>query len=372
MLVLSAAVAFLVVATISTILAFTRYGLGFSEGAEVVAFLIRWCAYALWYPFVAWCLTDDESRRAMRYVDAALLVIAGFGVVQSAMLPEFGQLVPWGGVTWEFQGRRLVSTMLDPNFAGCLIVLAMLPRVALLAEGQRIRGTSMAMLVAALLLTASRSAVLALLAGIVVIILSRGVRVQLLRVAGVGVLLLLPFTSLLIDYIGGFGMFTIDASAAQRVVTWHRAIVLILEHPVLGIGFNATRIAQVAHGWPMIGGGDTAFDGGLLFIMVMTGAVGLFFYLRMLWRVYALSRRIWRDAARPAADRAQATATAAATVAVVVDSLFTNSLLLPFVMQVLWMRWAHLTHLRLEPATRVLFVAKPPAATLATATSPSA
>src|SRR5512140_1444662 len=55
--VMSATLAFLVVATISTGLAFARFNLGVIEGAGVAAFLVRWIAYFGWYPFVVWCLT---------------------------------------------------------------------------------------------------------------------------------------------------------------------------------------------------------------------------------------------------------------------------------------------------------------------------
>src|SRR4051794_30423604 len=62
--VMLSAIAFLVVAMVSTSLAFTRYNLGVADGAGVAAFLIRWIAYFGWYPFVVLCLTRDESRDA--------------------------------------------------------------------------------------------------------------------------------------------------------------------------------------------------------------------------------------------------------------------------------------------------------------------
>ena len=59
-------------------------------------------------------------------------------------------------------------------------------------------------------------------------------------------------------------------------------------------------------------------------------------------------------------DRAHATATVAATAAVVVHSLFVNSLLLPFVMQILWVMWGRLAHIRATRRARLgLAVAVP-------------
>ncbi|HEY4137687.1 MAG TPA: hypothetical protein VGN65_04490, partial [Casimicrobiaceae bacterium] len=111
--VMAAAGAFVAAAAISTALAFFRYSVGIPEGAGIIAFLLRWIAYFGWYPFVVWCLTPDESRRAWRDVETALLVFAAFGLVQSAFLPGFAQMIHDGGdlPTWDIQGRRLVSTV---------------------------------------------------------------------------------------------------------------------------------------------------------------------------------------------------------------------------------------------------------------------
>jgi O-antigen ligase len=366
-----AAAAFVGVAALSTALAFPRYGLGVGTGAEVVAFFARWCLYFGWYPFVAWCLTADESQSAVRYVDRALLAIAGFGVFQSLLFPGFGQLVQIGGAPeWEYQGRRLVSTMLDPNFAGAMIVLALLPRLARLAEGERPHPLGLVVLAAALLLTASRSAVLAVAAGLFVIVVARGVRAKLVRVMLVGALLVTPFIPLLISYANSLNKLQLDGSAGQRFVTWKRAWTLFAEHPALGIGFNSTRVAQAARGWQPIGGGDTAFDGGIFFVAVMTGIVGASLYLLMLWQVMRAARRVWNDAELPSAHRAHATGTAAVTVGIVVQSFFTNSLLLPFVMQVLWIMWGRLAHLAAERRRRWALVAALPLVAAAASCAP--
>jgi O-antigen ligase len=346
--VMSGAMAFLAAATVSTLLAFARYNLGIVEGLGVAAFLIRWLAYFGWYPFVVWCLTPDESRDAWRYVERSLLLFAAAGIIQSAFFPGFAQMIHDGGdlPTWDVQGRRLVSSMLDPNFAGILITIALLSRLARVAEGFVESTVVLVVLGTGVLLTVSRSAILALAVGIVVIVAARGLKAPLLRVLGAGALLLLPFLSLILAFAAGFNKLRYDNSAAQRLVPWVRASRLLVEHPWFGVGFNAIKQAQESHGWRAIGGADVSFDGGLIFVAAMTGVVGLFFYLRMLIRVGRGARGAWRDESLPAVDRAHATATAAATAAVVVHSFFVNSLLLPFVMQILWVMWGRLAHIR--------------------------
>ncbi len=349
--VLGAAIMFVAAAAISTGLAIDRYGFSF----EIIAFFARWILYFGWYPFVAWCLTADESRSAVRYVDSALLAICAFGIFQAVFLPEFATRLPQFGDApeWEYQGRRLVSTMLDPNFAGGMAMLALLPRLARVAEGLPERAWTMVVPAAAIVLSASRSSVLAAVVGVGVIVLARGLSRPLVKTLGVGALLLLPVIPAIVAFGTSMNKFSVDASAAQRVVTWKRAFTLFSEHPFLGIGFNATRQAQAAKGWVFIGGGDTAFDGGLLFIMVMTGVIGAALYVLLLGRGVFSARRVWRDASLDGEDRAFATATAASTAALVVHSLFTNTLLLPFVMQVLWVRFGRLAHLATERRRRL-------------------
>jgi len=342
-----AAAAFVVVALISTAMAFSRYSLGATDGLGVLAFLVRWIAYFGWYPFVAWCLTADESRDAWRDVERALFVFCLFGILQSAFLPGFAQMINAGGELkeWDVQGRRLVSTLLDPNFAGLVIVIALLFRLARVAEDEMESGPAMIVLSAGVLLTVSRSAILALIVGLGVLVLARGLRLRLIKLFVAGALLLLPFLSLVIAFAAGFHKLGFDMSAAQRFVPWTRAIRLIAEHPLLGIGFNAIQQAQESHGWRPIGGADVSLDGGLLFVAAMTGLIGVGIYVLMMISIWRASRRAWRDPEVPALDRAHATATAASMAAVVVHSLFVNSLLLPFVMQILWVMWGRLAHI---------------------------
>jgi hypothetical protein len=366
--VMAAAFAFVSAAAVSTLFAFSRYNLGIVEGAGVVAFLVRWFAYFGWYPFIAWCLTPDESRDAWRFIERALLAFAVFGIFQSAFLPGFAQMVHDGGgdlPTWDIQGRRLVSSILDPNFAGILVVIALVFRLSRVAEGVRESALAMTTLAASVLLTVSRSSILALAVALVVIAGVRGLRLRLFRVLVVGAVLVLPFISLLLSFAASFNKLGYDASAAQRLVPWIRAGRLLIEHPWFGVGFNAIKQAQESHGWRAVGGADVSLDGGLLFVAAMTGVIGLWLYVRMLVRVARGARSVWRDGAVHQIDRAHATATVAATAAVVVHSFFVNSLLLPFVMQILWVMWARLAHVRATRRARIGLAVLIPAVVLA-------
>lgn len=345
--------AFLLLAAVSAVLAVLRYSPGISESLGLVAYLVRWVAYFAWYPFVAWCLTSDDAEAAWRNVERAILAFCIFGIFQSAFLPGFAQMLETETRAWDVQGRRLVSTVLDPNFAGIFIVIALLFRLARFSEGERENGIVLATLAAGLLLTLSRSALLGLLVGLAILAVAGGLRLRLVKVFVAGIVLVLPFISLLLSWASGFNKLGVDASAAQRLIPWTRAVLMIRDHPWFGVGFNAITQAQQARGWRPVGGAEGSLDGGLLFVAAMTGIVGLFFYVRILVRVALTARRAWRDPATPPRDRAHATATVASICAVVVHSLFVNSLLLPFVMQILWTMWGRLAHIAAAQRRRV-------------------
>lgn len=333
--------AFIGVAVLSLVQAASLWDLGLGGLLGPAAFLVRWVLYAGWFWLVVVCLDADEARAGVRWIEGALLVIAIFGIVQSATLPGFAQLVPAGGADkgWDVQGRRLVSTLLDPNFAGILIVIALLLELARAAEGSTTRQWKLPVLSAAVLLTLSRSALLGLAAGTMVLVLARGVNRRLAGIVLAGALVLAPFLTILFRFAEGFNKLGLDASAAQRLIPWSRAIIMLRDHPWLGVGFNAVAQAQQAYGWQPIGGADVSLDGGLLFVATMTGITGAVLYVGLLASCVMTCRLVWRQSEDKSA-RALAAGTAASTVAVVVHSFFANSLLLPFVMQVLWVLWA--------------------------------
>lgn len=360
---------FVAVAGISSLLAVPRYSLGGGEALGVIAFLVRWVLYFGWFPLVVACLSDDDVLVMWKRFDLAILVVAAFGLFQFAFLPGFAQMIhsgAEGGLEWDPQGRRIVSTFLDPNFAGIVLCIALLMRLARVGDGIADRQAPLAVLALAILLTVSRSSLLALAAGIAVIVFARGLKVRLLRVFLIGAIAGLPFITLFLAFASSFNKLRVDASAVQRLVPWIRALELMRDHPVFGVGFNAVAWAQRTRGWKMIGGAGVSLDGGLLFVGAMTGLVGLVVFTAILVSVVRRARRVWRDKEMSAEKRAFATGTAAVTVAVVVHSLFVNSLLLPFVMQLLWVLWGGVSVLRRTAVKATRFKGAPIRAAVAT------
>jgi O-antigen ligase len=244
-------------------------------------------------------------------------------------------------VDWDVQGHRLVSTLLDPNFAGAFVMMPLLVQVALISTGEHVARWKPLLLVAALLATASRGSILATIIGLGVIVLVRGRSKKLMSLFGVlaiGLAIALPK---LIQYASSFNKLRIDdPSAMARLVSWARALTVFADHPIIGIGFNTWSAVQTQYGWEQVAGSVFGLDGGLLFIAVLTGILGLTLYVAMFIFACRRSYRIWRNAQHSAFERGMAIGIAASTIALVIHSLFVNSLLLPFLMEPLWVLWA--------------------------------
>ena len=215
------AIGFAAVGGASAVLAVPRFGLTGFELAFSLAYLARWFAYFGIYLVAINTLQESDVPAVWRALETAILVFAAFGIVQSLFLPGFAQIVqPQGG--WDVQGRRLVSTFLDPNMAGALIVIGLLVVAARLSAGVAVPRWKPLVLITALLLTLSRGSIVAFAAGGLVILAARGVSRRLLRLAAAVVLLSLPFVPALLALARSFNKLRIDASALARVTLWLR------------------------------------------------------------------------------------------------------------------------------------------------------
>lgn len=338
-----AALLFAAVGGLSALAAVPRFGLTAFEVMLSLAYLARWLLYLALYVVVINHVRQRDVWRVWGALETAMLIFAAFGIVQSIFLPNFAQMLyPESRLYFDHdpQGHRLVSTILDPNLAAAMLLTVLLVQLAQLSTGAKVAGWKPALLLVALMLTLSRSGVLAFAVGGAVIVALRGINKRTLRFAGVGLLVLLALSPRILELAQKYSRLTLsDASAASRVVGWGRAVGTFLEHPWVGIGFNTYGFVQERRGVAAVGIASYSVEGGLLFIAVMTGLVGVTLYSGMLWRVVRRCRRLWRTQAATPEQRGFAIGVAAMTVAMVVDSLFVNSLLTTFVMEPMFVLW---------------------------------
>jgi O-antigen ligase len=242
-------------------------------------------------------------------------------------------------IDWDEQGNRLVSTVLEPNIAGGMIVLTLLVQLALLAGGERVALWKPFLIFSAQVATLSRSSFVALFVGGMIILSVRGVSRRMLRFGAMVGVVVAAASPKLIEYAQSYSKLQVDASAMTRVTNWLRALRVFADNPIIGVGFNTFGYVGESYGWPRKGLAGNSTDGGLLFIAVMTGIVGLTLYLCMLGVVVRRCRRVWKDPQTEQRFRALAVGIGAATIAICVQSFFVNSLLTVFVMEPLWILW---------------------------------
>jgi hypothetical protein len=364
-------IAFATIGLVSALLAVSRYGLSGLQVVVSLAYLARWFTYFTVYLVVINIVRGDDVMDVWRSLETMMLIFSVFGIFQSIFLPHFAQLVypdSRVAVDWDEQGHRLVSTMLEPNIAGSMIMLMLLVNVAQLAVGEDVPVWKPLVFLAALVATLSRSSLVGLVAGLAVILAVRGISRRMLRFGILVGVLMLATLPKLIAYAAHFNKLTFfDASAMSRVVHWLLALRIWADHPIFGIGFNTFGYVVVRYGGTRSGAASFSSDGGLLFIGVMTGIVGLMLYLTMLALVFRRCRSIWRDPLSPPGWRALAVGIGAGTIAICVHATFVNSLLTPFVMEMLWVMWGlafvmrRASHRRPNAAARPLVVARPAA-----------
>jgi putative inorganic carbon (HCO3(-)) transporter len=338
------ALTFAAIGASSTMLTSQREAFTARETIVSLAYLARWLLYFGVYLYVISWVKERDVRGTWSAIETMLLIFAAFGIVQSIFLPDFAQIVypdSRAFIDYDPQGHRLVSTMLEPNVAGLFLVIGLLGQLSLIVTGERVARWKMLLLFTALVLTVSRSAVLGLLFGGLVIVAVRGLSKRMIKVtAGVGVLILIALPKI-IEIASAYGKFDVGegSSAAARVLAWVRSVEFFVAHPVLGIGFNTFGPMLNRAGGIAVGAGRSSSEGGLLFVAVMTGVVGLVVFSYMLALVVRRCRSIWRHVDATPYQRGIATATAAITVAVCVHSVFVNTLFATFVMELLWVLW---------------------------------
>jgi O-antigen ligase len=334
---------FAAIGGLSALSAIPRFGLSGMEIVASLAYLARWMLYFALYIVIINCVRVTDAESLWSALERAMLIIAAFGIVQAIFLPNFALMVYPNSREyndWDPQRHRLVSTILEPNVAAGMIGAVLVVQLARMACGVRVALWKPVVMFAALLMALSRGGTFAFLTGCAVVIAAVGVRKKLVRFGALLFVLFLPVLPKFIAFGNEYGRFGIsDDSAASRVRVWQRALATFFEHPWFGIGFNTYGFVQERRGFERVGGVSYSAEGGLLFIAVMTGIVGLAVFIAMLWVAIRRFRRAWRDDRATPAERGLLLGTAAATMTIFVDTIFVNTLFVPFVMEIMWVLW---------------------------------
>ncbi len=235
--------------------------------------------------FLSKVLTLNQLSNFMIFTG---VILALFGFIQLIVYPNLDMLTEFG---FDPHQGRLVSSLLDPNYTGVFLVITLGLLLSKVKEKFGWVNIILSLVAGlALLLTYSRSAYLML--GVFLLIFGFKWK-KLFLVMIVGLLLATTFSSRFRERIGG--ALKIDASASERLYSWHNAVEVFSQNPVIGVGFNNLRRVQdrlnlfkvTAVDGGRSGGG---VDSGFLFVMATTGVSGLLSYI-YLWFVILKEKR---------------------------------------------------------------------------------
>lgn len=288
--------------------------------ADNIIYIARWMAYAGIYAYILHDSGTAGSWRMTLYGSGVLLAIAG--LIQVFGYPDLRNLFYLG---WDPHYRRVFSTLFDPNFAGIIYALTFILGLSLEKHATKNSWWHIASQICvfgALVLTYSRSSLLGFVVGIVLWFVPRRSFVPLLKIVCVGVIALF----LVPRGWEGQRMFRATSSLARlgsARAGWNQ----FMESPIVGQGFVVAESPAPIASLPASRAGSV--DMSLLYVLASCGIVGFFTYALLLQKIGALGIA--------AAKHQKSDGLFISSLgAVFVHSLFTNSLLYPWVMAWVW------------------------------------
>jgi hypothetical protein len=312
-----------------------RFDLTSAQIVTALAYFGRWAAYlALWIIVPTFLHDSYAPKRLFAQVSSGVVLFACLGILQSALLPNFAQRVYPESIPfqdWDIQGRRLVWSFLDPNFAGGLIGIGLLAWISRRLAGSTTPSLIAVVLGVALLLTFSRSSIGAFfITGTFAALLAARQRVR-----AIGTILVVAFvigTALyfLRDLASSYQKLSLtDKSALQRLVALSLVLETFKTNPLLGVGYNTFGFVREAYGSPTIGAAAFGAEGGVLFALAVFGLLGTVCFLLVFGTMTYRGIKLWRLATASPDSRALGLCSALSVVFVLIHSFGSNSVFYP-------------------------------------------
>lgn len=291
------------------------------------AYSLRYAAYAS--IIFSFQFLDQKFKDSLNIkLIAAGTIFTFIGFIQYFYYPNLRNLYYLG---WDEHLYRLFSTFLDPNFAGAFLVLFLLLSTESIISSHNKFGRLGLLWIwlstlFAIILTYSRSAFIMLIVSISVLLVIH----KMLRASLVLVLLFLALFFLFSNRnIEGLNPLRI-ASVEARVDSAREALEIFSKHPIVGVGFNAFRYAQVRYGFrtqigSLASNADAGTDNSYLFVLATTGIVGFVIFIYLWIKIIKVIIRRVRSGF-------YARVAFASIAGALVDTLFVNSIFYPPIM----------------------------------------
>lgn len=279
-------------------LAANAYWLKINELFTSLLYLLRWLSY-----YCIYLVVKNRSKyirdNIIRILIIDGIIVLGLGFFQMFYFSSMEWLYRFG---WDKHMFRLYSVFLDPNYTGAFLVLYLLlvvySAIDKFKNKKYIFGYIYSFIgilaLLGILLTYSRSALLMFItSGIMFLILIK--KKKLITIL-IGIIVLYIIIISPRFYVENTNLFRVNSSK-ERLDTALTAVQIITRNPVLGIGFNSYRYAQIKYRYrnaltPNPSHADSGADNSLLFIAATTGLAGLVSYLYF-W--YATLKKLFRE-----------------------------------------------------------------------------
>lgn len=269
------------------------------------------------------------------------VIFAILGFLQFIFIPDLSFLTVFG---WDPHQKRIVSTFLDPNYAGLAYVFFFNIAVSYLLfstrppEGIRILKIakmryfflfSTILFFTAIVLTFSRSTYLAFLAAILIIGMRKSPRILL---SG-AIIFFIAFFSIPQMQSRVIGALSFDETSQARIQSWKNGINVLWNNPIFGVGFNTYRYTQAQYNTGLKINAEShsasGVDSSLILVAATTGVFGLFFFTVI---IYFLTKITYlKSSLHPISLAGFACLTS-----LLVHSQFVNSIFFPQTMLIFW------------------------------------
>lgn len=297
-------------------------------------YLLRWVAYMGIFFAVLQC---DEKFRKQIYnfllIDGIVFLLIGY--FQFFFYQSLQNLSYLG---WDRHEYRLVSSLFDPNYAGAFLVLFLVFLAGTVFNSKnKLKRTTIVfysiisvITLVAVFLTYSRSALIMLLISGITFFVILNKKKYILYLTGVVVLFIIVISPFF--YIENIDLFRLNSGLA-RLADMQHSVKIIADHPLLGVGFNAFRYAQIRYNFaPEVlsvpSNAASGVDTSILFVLATTGIIGLIAYGNLCVQLF--------KKAKSSANR-YSLIFIVSGIGLVINSFFNNSLFYSEIMFWMWM-----------------------------------
>ncbi|HRT40130.1 MAG TPA: O-antigen ligase family protein [Candidatus Woesebacteria bacterium] len=242
---------------------------------------------------------------SQKYKHFFLLIVSAnliFGLIQYFIWPNFTY---FNALNWDPHLFRLISTFLDPTFTGLLYLMFLIVLFC-----HKLPFYYLILPYVTMSLTYSRSSLLAFLASFAYL----AKKLNKPKIFYISSLLLLITLVALPRREGEGTKLERLSSVRAKIENYQEGITLFKQHPILGVGYN--NLKHVRNLDNNLSHSSSGFDGSLLTILTTTGLIGFSFFI-LGWYHYFRQTDLLHQTL---------------LAAIFIHSLFSNSLLYPFVL----------------------------------------